>query len=69
MVFTKQIYFSPTFLKSWIYTSDNIASVTETYSATRGGKGIGSEKWYSPLFNNYLNYIFEFKDLLGLEKS
>ena len=69
MVFTKQICFSPTFSKSWIYISENIASVAETYSATRGGKGIGREKWYSPLFNYYLDYVFKFKDLLGLKKT
>ena len=69
VISTKQICFSPTFLKSWIYISDNIPSIIETYSATRGGKGIGREKWYSSLFSNYLDYVFKFKDLLGLEKT
>ena len=27
VVVTKQIYFSPTFLKSWVHISDNIAGV------------------------------------------
>ena len=32
MVVTKQIYFSPTFLKSSVYTCDNTAGVEEGFA-------------------------------------
>ena len=69
MFFTKQICFSLTFLNPWIHIADNIASVIGAYSSTRGDIGIGWERQNFPLFNNYLDYVFTFKDLLGLEKS
>ena len=38
---TKQIYLSPTFLKSWSHISDNITGVVGGCSITRGDVGIG----------------------------
>ena len=69
----KQIFCPPTFLKSWIQISDNIASVIETYSTTRGGTNIGIGeislvKYHFQLFIDYLDYVFTFNDLLDLEK-
>ena len=51
MVVTKQICFSPTFLKSWVHISDNIARLVEglqcNYRAYRHGD--------FPLSNKYLD--------------
>ena len=61
VVVTKQIYFSPRFLKSLVHISDNIAHVVA-----------GSQYNYRwcrrrsfSLSNNYLDDVFTFKDLLA----
>ena len=61
VVFTMQIYFSPTLLELWVHISDNIADVVFMSK--------GKENEIFLLFNNYLDDIFTLKDLLGLVKS
>ena len=56
--FSNQIYFSPTFWKSWVHISDNIAGVVG------GPKG---NLFLCPIIN--WKDIFKLKDLLSLEKA
>ena len=61
MVFTKQIYFSSTYLKPWAHISDNITGVAGDLQE-RGGLC-----YYIRLFRLFLYYTL--KSLLGLKKT
>ena len=56
VVVRKQIYFSPTFSKSWFYIFDNIECVV-------GGSQCKYKHRNFPLSDNYLDNVFAFKDL------
>ena len=67
MVDTKQIYFSPTFLKSWVHISNNVAGVVGDKTVLLEGMQVkGRRKGSFSLYNDYLDDVFTLKDLLGL---
>ena len=65
MVVTKQIYFSPIFLKSWSHISDNIAGVL---GLVGGPQYYEKGYWYREGEGDLLSF-FSLKDLLGSEKA
>ena len=62
VVVKNQIYFSPTFLKSEVFISDNIVCVV-------GGSQCNYTLRDFPLSNSCLDDVVTFKDLLGLVKT
>ena len=62
VVVKNQIYFSPTFLKSEVFISDNIVCVV-------GGSQCNYTLRHFPLSNSCLDDVVTFKDLLGLVKT
>ena len=65
----KLIYFSPTFLKSWVHIFDNVAGVVEGPQHYYKGYRFREVEGVFSLSSNYLDDVFTLKDLLDLERK